>query len=64
MAYGRRGIDKLADILRDPSQTDSEVCSGLYMLNNALSTQEKKLEALKADTVKVRRHPRDQSPPN
>lgn len=53
VALGRRGVGKLADILRDPTQTDAEVGAGLELLLKQLTTQEKKIEAIRAGVVQA-----------
>lgn len=53
VALGRRGIAKLADILRDDSQTDAEVGAGLELMLKLLTTQEKKIEAINNGVVQA-----------
>lgn len=50
-AFGRRGMQKCADVLSLPSATDVEVADALLIIYYALSTQEKKVEAIKCDIV-------------
>ena len=47
MGYGRRGLDKLADVLRSDVTTDKEQCEALILILNELSSQEKKMQAIR-----------------
>jgi hypothetical protein len=51
VAFGRRGVEKLIDVLTTPDNSDSVKLSALILLIGELSTQEKKADAIRSGAV-------------